>query len=75
MVYKQLDLTVEAHPDGRLEAAWALNTSVSKVRGRSRSAFQFAKDLRSPPALHTIRLRRVFSQERSCWSQLEVLPS
>jgi hypothetical protein len=34
-VYKQLDLTVEAHPDGRLEAAWALNTSVSKVRGRS----------------------------------------
>jgi hypothetical protein len=37
-VYKQLDLTVEAHPDGRLEAAWALNASVSKIRGRSRRA-------------------------------------
>ncbi len=24
-VYKLIDLTVEAHPDGRLEAAWALN--------------------------------------------------
>jgi site-specific DNA recombinase len=35
-VYKLLDLTVEAHPDGRLEAAWALNASVSKIRGRSR---------------------------------------
>ena len=35
-VYRLLDLTVEAHPDGRLEAAWALNASVSKVRGRSR---------------------------------------
>jgi hypothetical protein len=31
-VYKLLDLTVEAHPDGRLEAAWALNASFSKVR-------------------------------------------
>jgi len=30
-----LDLTVEAHPDGRLEAAWALNTSVSNVKPRS----------------------------------------
>jgi site-specific DNA recombinase len=37
-VYKQLDLTVEAHPDGRFEAAWALNASVSKVRGQSRRA-------------------------------------
>jgi site-specific DNA recombinase len=36
-VYKLLDLTVETHPDGRLEAAWALNASVSKIRGRSRS--------------------------------------
>jgi hypothetical protein len=35
-VYKLLDLTVEAHPDGRLEAAWVLNASVSKIRGRSR---------------------------------------
>ncbi len=35
-VYKLLDLTVETHPDGRLEAAWALNASVSKIRGRSR---------------------------------------
>lgn len=34
-VYKQLDLTVEAHPGGRFEAAWALNASVSKVRGQS----------------------------------------
>jgi hypothetical protein len=34
-VYKLLDLTVEAHPDGRLEAAWSLNASVSKTRGRS----------------------------------------
>jgi hypothetical protein len=34
-VYKQLDLTVEAHHDGRLEAAWALNASISKVKGRS----------------------------------------
>lgn len=33
-----LDLTVEAHPDGRLVAAWALNASVSKIRGRSRQA-------------------------------------
>jgi site-specific DNA recombinase len=37
-VYKQLDLNVEAHPDGKLEAAWALNASFSKVRGRSRRA-------------------------------------
>jgi hypothetical protein len=37
-VYRLLDLTVEAHPDGRLEAAWALNASVSKVRGQSRRA-------------------------------------
>jgi site-specific DNA recombinase len=37
-VYKLLDLTVEAHPDGRLEAAWALNASVSKIRGRPRRA-------------------------------------
>jgi hypothetical protein len=36
-VYKLLDLTVEAYPDGRLEAAWALNASVSKVKSRSRS--------------------------------------
>jgi hypothetical protein len=36
--YRLLDLTVEAHPDGRLEASWALNASVSKVRGRSRRA-------------------------------------
>jgi hypothetical protein len=35
-VYKLLGLTVEAYPDGRLEAAWALNASVSKVRSRSR---------------------------------------
>ena len=35
-VYKLLELTVEAHPDGRLEATWALNASVSNVRGRSR---------------------------------------
>jgi hypothetical protein len=35
-VYRLLDLTVEAHPDGRLEAAWALNASVSNVRPRSR---------------------------------------
>jgi hypothetical protein len=35
-VYKLLDLTVEAYPDGRLEAAWALNASVSKVKSRSR---------------------------------------
>ncbi len=35
-VYQLLDLTVEAHPDGRLEAAWALSTSVSNVRPRSR---------------------------------------
>jgi site-specific DNA recombinase len=42
-VYKLLDLTVETYPDGRLEAAWALNASLSKVRPRSRSAFQPAK--------------------------------
>jgi hypothetical protein len=35
-VYKLLELTVEAHPDGRFEATWALNASVSKIRGRSR---------------------------------------
>ena len=35
-MYKLLDLTVEAYPDGRLEAAWALNASVSKFRFRSR---------------------------------------
>ena len=35
-MYKLLDLTVEAYPDGRLEAAWALNASVSKFRSRSR---------------------------------------
>jgi hypothetical protein len=38
-VYKLLDLTVEAHPDGRLEAAWALNASVSKIRARSRRSY------------------------------------
>jgi site-specific DNA recombinase len=37
-IYKLLDLAVEAHPDGRLEATWALNASVSKVRGRFRRA-------------------------------------
>ena len=35
-VYKLLDLTVETYPDGRLEAAWALNTRISKVRFGSR---------------------------------------
>jgi hypothetical protein len=35
-VYKLLDLTVEAHPDGRLEAAWALNASFSNTKSRSR---------------------------------------
>jgi site-specific DNA recombinase len=34
-VYRLLDLTVEAHPDGRLEAGWALNACISKVRPRS----------------------------------------
>jgi recombinase-like zinc beta ribbon protein len=38
-VYKLLDLTVEAYPDGRLEAAWALNASVSNVRPRSRPPY------------------------------------
>lgn len=35
-VYRLLDLTVEAYPDGRLEATWALNASFSKFRPRSR---------------------------------------
>jgi hypothetical protein len=35
-VYKLLDLTIEAHPDGSLEAAWALNASFSKIRPRLR---------------------------------------
>jgi chromosome segregation ATPase len=35
-VYRLLALTVEAHPDGRLEATWALNASLSNVRLRSR---------------------------------------
>ena len=35
-VYKLLNLTVEAYPDGSLEAAWALDASVSKVRPLSR---------------------------------------
>ena len=35
-VYQLLDLTVEAHPDGRLEAAWALNAPISKVTPPSR---------------------------------------
>jgi hypothetical protein len=34
-IYQLLDLTAEAHPDGSLEAVWALNASVSKIRGRS----------------------------------------
>jgi len=38
-VYKLLDLTVEAYPDGRLEAAWALNARISKVRHRSRPPY------------------------------------
>ena len=37
-VYQLLDLTVEAHPDGRLEAAWALNAPFSKVTPPSRRA-------------------------------------
>jgi site-specific DNA recombinase len=37
-VYRLLDLTVEAHPDGRLEAAWALNARISKTRPGSRSS-------------------------------------
>lgn len=37
-VCQLLDLTVEAHPDGRPEAAWALNASVSKVTPPSRRA-------------------------------------
>jgi hypothetical protein len=73
-VYKLLDLTVEAYPDGRLEAAWALNASVSKVKSRSRSAFQPAKVGSTPTGSSTVRLRRVFSQEQFCWSELEVLP-
>jgi hypothetical protein len=35
-VYRLLDLTVEFYPDGGLEAAWALNTSSSKTKSRSR---------------------------------------
>jgi hypothetical protein len=35
-VYKLLNLTVEAYPDGSLEAAWALDASFSKVKSRSR---------------------------------------
>jgi hypothetical protein len=71
-VYKLLDLTVEAYPDGRLEAAWALNASVSKVRPRSRSTFQPAKDDLASAAAPTVRLKRVFSQDRGCWSEPEV---
>jgi hypothetical protein len=71
-VYKLLDLTVEAYPDGRLEAAWALNASVSKVRPRSRSAFQPAKDDLAQAVAPTVRLRRVFTQSLGHWSDLEV---
>jgi hypothetical protein len=35
-VYRLLDSTLEAYPDGRREATWALNVSVSKVKLRSR---------------------------------------
>ncbi len=35
-VYGMLGLTVEAHPDGKLEATWLLNATLSKVRSRSR---------------------------------------
>jgi hypothetical protein len=35
-VYGMLGLTVEAYPDGKLEATWLLNATLSKVRSRSR---------------------------------------
>jgi hypothetical protein len=34
-LYKMLDLTVEAYHNGKLEVAWALNASVSKIRRQS----------------------------------------
>jgi hypothetical protein len=34
-VYKRLDLSVEAYPDGRVEATWALDASISRVKSRS----------------------------------------
>jgi hypothetical protein len=73
-VYKLLDLTVEAYPDGRLEAAWALNASASKVKSRSRSGFQPAKDDLASAVAPAVRLKRVFSQEQGYWSDAEVVP-
>jgi hypothetical protein len=34
-VYKRLDLSVEAYPDGRVEATWALDASIRRVKSRS----------------------------------------
>ena len=67
-----LDLTAEAHPDEKLEVAWALNASVRKVRSRSRSTFQPAKKDLASAAASTVRFKRVFSQEQGCWSDPEV---
>jgi len=72
-VYKLLDLTVEAYPDGRLEAAWVLNAAVSKVKSRSRSGFSSAKDDLAPAVAPTVRLKRVFAQSLGNWSDLEVV--
>ena len=64
--------TRHADPDGRLEAAWALNASVSKVRGQSRSALSPAKDDLTSEVAPAVRLKRVFSQNQGYWSDLEV---
>lgn len=38
-VYKMLGLTVEAHPDGKLDATWRLRTDLSNFRARSRPLY------------------------------------
>ena len=71
-VYRLLDLTVKASPDGTLEATGSLNARFSKVRSRSRSTFQPAKKDLASAAASTVRFKRVFSQEQGCWSDPEM---
>jgi hypothetical protein len=73
-VYKLLDLTVEAYPDGRLEAAWALNASASKVKSRSRSASQLTKEDPTLGSTFTPCLTRAYLPDQG-WSDVEVVQS
>jgi hypothetical protein len=71
-VHEMRGPTVGVGPDGKLEAGWALNASVVRVRPRSRSAFPPTKGDLASAAASTVRFKRMFSQEQGCWSDPEM---